>query len=517
MYKKKNNFIVIAFFALLASQSLSAENNCKERLPKAINDFSPTIVPVISIDRKEHPENIGNIQDIDEIWFSEKKEDNSWSEPQRLPKPYNTTGSDVLFSLSPDGCHALIYGKYVDKKLTRKSPGYSLVKRNGNTFGEIIPLEIDNYYNYSNNYYAHLSYDENTILFSLKRKDTYGGDDIYVSFKNSKTQRWPAPVNIGKVINTDADDISPTLALDGITMYFSSNRKNNYGEYDIFMTRRLDDTWLNWSEPLNIGSGINSKFKETGFSLNALSDSAYIVSSESQIIPTKDENKLFDTIDMRHGIYQVCVPNVYLALPYAIVKGNLYTFLGNTKTFLNKDVKFDIELGNVLHKNYSYTSYSSGQFLFVVPNNTEAKIRVSADGYENYEFSASTKSMSQPDFIYHDIVINPIQRAQDKEMACYFDDNSSKLTVIQEKELFNKLLALNNIIEKKFLVLGHADERGTEEYNFQLSKDRAATVKDILISIGIKTQNITVEAKGESTPVSKDNKLNRRVEIYIGD
>jgi len=531
MTEKK--FIITVFLLLIifVLKTESEQNSCKNRLPKIINNFAPTIVPVITLDgkylyfdRKGHPENTGSIRDIDEIWFSEKIHDKYWSEPQRLPKPYNTMSSDVLFSISPDGRKALIYGKYSDTNSNVKNPGYSIAYRKDNVFKNIIPLEINNYYNNSKNYYAHMSSDGRTLLFSLKRADSIGGEDIYVSFLNDTSNIWTVPVNLGKVVNSVSDDISPYLAYDGRTLYFSSNRRNSYGDFDLFMSRRLDNNWLNWSKPINLGSTINSVFKESGFSMTALSDTAYIVSSEYQVIPSNDEIKLFDSIDMRHGIYQVCIPEKYQPLPYSILQGEIFRFIDNKKTTLKKLVEFRIQFDDNFYRDFIYTAdVGIGKYLFVIPSAVEAKIQAATDGFEPVEFKISTKTLDKPGFITRDIIFYRTGNNREKLInpvpfvTIYFQVDESKLTKDNEKKLYNALHNIDNMKNKYFKITGHADESGTEDYNNDLSKNRGVSARDYLLELGVANNNIVVVAKGESIPVSEDPALNRRVEIYISD
>jgi hypothetical protein len=48
--------------------------------------------------------------------------------------------------------------------------------------------------------------------------------------------------------------MTPYLAADGETLYFSSDRPGGLGDNDIWMTKRLDSTWQKWSDPVNLGS-----------------------------------------------------------------------------------------------------------------------------------------------------------------------------------------------------------------------------------------------------------------------
>jgi OOP family OmpA-OmpF porin len=86
---------------------------------------------------------------------------------------------------------------------------------------------------------------------------TYGSRDLYVSFL-LKDGRWSEPLNLGEDINTALEETSPFLAADDKTLYFSSDGFTGYGKHDIFMSRRLDESWTRWSTPENLGPQINS-------------------------------------------------------------------------------------------------------------------------------------------------------------------------------------------------------------------------------------------------------------------
>lgn len=94
---------------------------------------------------------------------------------------------------------------------------------------------------------------------NIVRPDTYGDMDIYVS-RLQQNGVWTEPKNIGNTINSAAVEGSVFIAADNKTIYFASNGISGYGGYDMFMSKRLDDTWLNWSEPVNLGK---NKFHRT--------------------------------------------------------------------------------------------------------------------------------------------------------------------------------------------------------------------------------------------------------------
>ena len=85
-----------------------------------------------------------------------------------------------------------------------------------------------------------------------------GDNDIFVCFL-TKDGTWTEPKSLGKKINLpDYNEMTPYLAPDGETMYFSSNRPGGIGDNDIWISHRLDNSWQKWSEPVNLGSPINT-------------------------------------------------------------------------------------------------------------------------------------------------------------------------------------------------------------------------------------------------------------------
>ena len=60
------------------------------------------------------------------------------------------------------------------------------------------------------------------------------------------------------MINSAADEASVQLLSDQKTLLFASEGFSGFGNFDLYVTYRLDDTWKSWSEPINLGSKINS-------------------------------------------------------------------------------------------------------------------------------------------------------------------------------------------------------------------------------------------------------------------
>jgi len=66
---------------------------------------------------------------------------------------------------------------------------------------------------------------------------------------------------------------------DNQTLLFSSCGFSGYGNYDLYVTYRLDDTWKNWSEPVNLGSKINTDSFEGSPFYDVVHEQLYFVRS----------------------------------------------------------------------------------------------------------------------------------------------------------------------------------------------------------------------------------------------
>jgi outer membrane protein OmpA-like peptidoglycan-associated protein len=128
-------------------------------------------------------------------------------------------------------------------------------------------------------------FNDSTLLFSSDRKGGYGGKDIYIcSFSNGQ---WTVPANLGPTINSVYDDITPFLAADGRTLYFSSNNLKSLGDLDIFRSR-FNDATSSWSEPENMGVPFNSAREDAYFKLSQDGMKAYFSSSRIESMGERD-------------------------------------------------------------------------------------------------------------------------------------------------------------------------------------------------------------------------------------
>ncbi len=106
-----------------------------------------------------------------------------------------------------------------------------------------------------------------------------GGPDIWVTTRKSKDAPWGPAVNLGPTVNTSVIDVAPSISMDGLTLYFASNRNRGaYAQPDIWMTTRKtkDDPW---GPPVNLGPTVNTPTSgEWGPDISSDGSTLYFVS-----------------------------------------------------------------------------------------------------------------------------------------------------------------------------------------------------------------------------------------------
>lgn len=111
--------------------------------------------------------------------------------------------------------------------------------------------------------------------------------------------------------------------------------------------------------------------------------------------------------------------------------------------------------------------------------------------------------------------------AQNVGDRVFFESDSSDLTAKAQATLDRQVAWLQRY-ERPFLIEGHADERGTREYNFALGARRAEAVKQYMIARGVPASRIRTISYGKERPVAVCNDIscwsqNRRAVTNVGE
>ena len=227
----------------------------------------------------------------DQIYCANRNPDGNWSAPRLDATLSQNENYNFVEYASPT---YLLKGGNPYKTATGET-GFQLFKATANgTFEPGEPIKITAYANYGETADATVASDLKTIIMALESDFTQGGTDFYFATQKSDGS-YGLLQSMGKTINSADDEITPQLLSDNKTLLFSSCGFSSFGNYDIYVSYRLDDTWKNWSEPINLGSKINTDAFEGSPFYDERNEHLYFTKSvdgklklHAVIIPIKD-------------------------------------------------------------------------------------------------------------------------------------------------------------------------------------------------------------------------------------
>lgn len=263
------------------SEPVGQPENLGANVNSSYYDHLPLISPdgsLLYFTRKLSDEN--NTREFnDDIYFSYILPTGKFSKAENIGPPLNTSEHNFVCYVSSDNNRLYVANKYI--KNTYNFAGLSVsTKQKDGSWNKPKPLSIPDLYNKNEFAHYYMNINENVALMSIQRDDSYGDLDLYVSKKYGDGD-WTAPKNLGAVINTVGAEGSVFLAADGKTLYFSSTGHPGFGSYDMYMSKRLDETWTNWSKPLNLGAQINTDEMDIYYTIPASGDYAYFSSGRT--------------------------------------------------------------------------------------------------------------------------------------------------------------------------------------------------------------------------------------------
>ena len=487
-----------------------------ENLGININSDLPVLRPTISSDGKllfficeNHPANTKykSIRNSQDIWFSERDSSGNWTEAVHLGEPLNTYYFNAVFWISPDNNRILIRNAFDRGNYAGNGISMCYLMDDG-YWSRPQMLDIKNLAKYDRGAQngAVMGHDGQTLLFYMTEERGGYINDLYVSFLE-KDGTWTEPKSLGKKINLKKyNEVTPYLAPDGVTLYFSSDRPGGLGNNDIWMTRRLDSTWQNWSNPVNLGSPINTPDFDGYFTLDAGGEYAYM---------STDLNSYGESDIVRIKLLEREKPD-----PVILVSGNVYN--KKTQQPLSASLIYETLPEGTVAGNAT-SSPVDGSFKIVLPYDKNYSIRAMADKFFAISENLNLDSLIKEGYkeIHKDLYLVPIEIGSVVRLNnVFFDFDKWDLRPESFLELNRvvKLLEENPAIEIE--MSAHTDSRGSDEYNITLSHNRAKSVMDYIIAHGIATHRIISQGYGETKPVvpndtDENRQLNRRVEFKI--
>lgn len=509
------NYPIIADIPKL---QLLASGLVVEALDKNVNSEYSELNPLLSPDgktlyfsRKNHPQNVGGSKDKEDIWYSELDSSGHWSLAQNMGSQFNNPEPNFINSIqsvTPDGRTAvmLLGNKYL--KNGKMQAGVSISSNVGGNWSKPVALEITNDYNFNEKANYFLTNNRKTLIMSVEREDSYGDRDLYVSFMKEDSV-WTEPLNLGDVINTASEESAPFLAADDKTLYFSSNGFSGYGGNDIYASKRLDDTWTNWSDPENLGPEINSTLEDLFFNIPASSEYAYYSRGISET---------------NTDIFRVKLPILRSPEPWVIVKGKIID--ATTGQPMGAKIIYE-RLPGGQEEGIAQSDPKTGEYEIRVPAGHLYGIRAEAPDRISENQNIDLRNIQNDQVIANkDFDLDPIQvSAVEANVTLvlnniFFDFDKAVLKAESFPELNRIITVMKEKSGMQIEIAGHADATGPEPYNLKLSERRAKAVVEYLKAEGIADERVSVVFYGEKQPIAPNTspdgrRKNRRVEFKI--
>ena len=317
---------------------------------------------------------------------------------------------------------------------------------------------------------------DDMLFFVSNRPGGKGGRDIYYS-KKLDNEEWGQAKNL-RNINSPNEDISPYM-YDNI-LYFASNGSDSYGGYDIFYNLDiLDDK----SRPNNVGPSVNSYLDETSISIH---DNTFLLTQEDKLNQFNKSQIFIGSAKLNH---QEAKDISFITIDTSdmrVINSELYIVDDTTKTPIIHD------------ENYIESKYNNSMVL------------VESLGY----FPKVIEIKNDSNIIY-------MQKIEEKFILekIYFDFDSYRLNKDSKKYLDIIYIWLRDNKHLNIEISGHTDKIGSDDYNNLLSKNRAKSVYDYLVSKGGNLNNLSFRGYGSSQPIERnyEGDKNRRIEFNIID
>ncbi len=333
-------------------------------LGQAINSEFDEHSPVLSADESlivftSNRQGTGSYTTPDGLFYEDIHQ-STWREGRWLPalnigSGINTDDNDATSSLSADGQTLIIYrNNGISGNLFMAD-----YTNNGWSEPKKLPRPINSTYNET---HGSLADNGQTLYFSSDRPGGFGGSDIY-RVSRLPDGSWGKVVNLGPTINTPEEEESPFLHPDGHTLYFASTAHSSMGGYDIFKSTMTADN--QWTKPENIGYPINTPADDIFY------------------IPTSDGQRVYFASERpggfgRSDIYVIEFPETdHRAM--AVVAGFLFKEDGNPS--IHSQIKVEKKESGESMGIYK-PHPDNGKYILILPTGNHYTMTITTDGLQ---------------------------------------------------------------------------------------------------------------------------------------
>lgn len=435
--------------------------------------------------------------------YKSSKNGEDWGEGQLLGEVINKKGAHIGNVTMSDDRNYMYFTQTTRKGDALESSRIYVSKKEGANWGEPVEVTGINDAAYMSKQPAFGKVNGKDALFFVSNMPGgQGGWDIYVSVLKSPTEAEPA-ISLGTDVNTIGDDETPFYKDD--QLYFASTGHPSIGGYDIFVA---DQKGVQWNNVENLGKSINTEADELYFVLDQEGYHGFLVSNRKGA-KSIEQTSTFDKEDSwkmsGDDIFQVEFPKpVFANLDVRVFDQN------------NKPVKgVTIELREVgKSKGETKTNPRGNKFEFPLDLEKDYEIIATRDCFDGSKEKISTKAITDSKTFVTEFVLNAnpptITPRQIKKQIktekgqpivlgeLLFDLNKSDIRPDAEPALIQILNLMNKYPDMVIELSSHTDSRGSNPANQALSQRRADSSKKWLVERGIADNRIKAIGKGET-------------------
>lgn len=407
------------------------------------------------------------------IFSSKKDSKGKWEKVELAPGEINTLNDEGVASFTSDG-----RSMFLTRSNTVEDAGNGTVimesNRAGGTWGAPLVVKL---FNDSTISVAHpaISPDGEILYFVSDAPGGYGENDIWKATKIGEV--WGAIENLGPDINTEGNEMFPTVRADG-TLYFSSDGKPGMGGLDIF--KATQDLQQKWNVE-NVGAPINSFNDDFGISFAGSTNDGFF-SSNREDYKGYDRIWSFELPELEYIVSGKITDKQGAMVPEGRVK-----IIGSDGENVKIQAKGD------------------GTYRFKMKAGVEYAMMASAKGYLNQKNQINTLNVSdrKSEIFNIDFQLSPISKPVQMNNL-FYEFGKWTLTPESEKGLQPLVKLLNDNPNITIELSSHTDYKGNNAENKSLSEKRAQTVVDYLIKAGISKDRLTAVGYGEEQPFTID-------------
>jgi len=323
-----------------------------------------------------------------------------------------------------------------------------------------------------------ISPNETTLIFSSSRKGGAGGRDLWIATRNSASENFTAPRNLGELINTPGDELFPTLRGDSV-LYFASDGHPGMGGLDIFKSVKQENG--TWGEPVNMKPPINTNADDFGITWHPEGNNEGFFSSNRQGGRGGDDIYYFISPPIIYNIRgKVLDKNTLEPIEEALI--SLVSSDGTTVQVKSNSVGYYEFIDGQVKPGITFELITEKPKYFI---EKAMETTLGVDASKDFEINFELEPIPAEPILLPEILYDLAKW----DLKPQFQDSLQGLIRTLDA---NETLVIE--------LASHTDARGSLESNDILSQRRAESVVNYLIQRGIDPERLIAKGYGERAP-----------------